>query len=147
MDKLIRHAREQGEIFEALTFFNTAMAAIKKDRTEDYQRDLSRLFQKDVVEHLKFEEEQIFPLVFTAGGYLEKRLISSLQREHKNILKEIDRFKALTAKSDLNSGREARKRFDTLAKKLIRLMLSHSRREDKKLFPLLKNICHCEKEK
>jgi iron-sulfur cluster repair protein YtfE (RIC family) len=141
MDKLLKHAQQQGEIFESLSFFNKAMVAEGKKGAE-YLQNISKLFAKDIIAHLKFEEGRIFPLVFSDGALKDKRLIRSLQREHIDILEKIDQFKDLFSKfnSQSQGSKSEVKDLVGIGMQIIQKMLAHSRKEDRELFPLLKRL-------
>lgn len=148
MDAITRHAQAQGEIFEALTFFNKAMSVTGKDKAPDYIKKISKLFEQDIITHLKTEESEIFPMALSVGTLSEKRLIRSLQREHINVLEKIDQFKDLVLKSGLHPNEEQMKEITVVNADIIELMLSHARKEDEELFPLLKAMgCRIEANK
>ena len=148
MDAITRHAQAHGEIFEALTFFNKAMSVTENDKAPDFIKKISKLFERDIIEHLKTEEREVFSIVLSRGTLAEKRIIRSLQREHINILEKIDRFKDLIQKSGLRPNEAQTRELTTLNKGIIELMLRHSRKEDEELFPLLKGMgCRIEANK
>ena len=133
MDPITKHAQVQGEMFEALAFFNQAVSLLSQKKTEEYLKGVKKLFQKDIIGHLAFEESGVFPLVVNAGTLEEKRLIRSLQRDHINLLEKIDQFEDLLGKAESQA-------LVALSREIIELMLAHSRKEDRELFPLLKSI-------
>lgn len=140
MDAIIRHAQAQGEIFEALTFFKKAVAALEKEKTPEYLKKIRTLFERDIVEHFKTEENEIFPIVLSSGTLLEKRIIRSLQRDHIDVLEKIDEVKEYLLKCGAHPNEKQTRELTALNKDIIELMLTHSRKEDKELFPLLKSI-------
>lgn len=148
MDTITRHAQSHGEIFEALTFFNKAIAVMQKDQMPEFIAKISKLFEEDIVNHFKTEEKEIFSVVLSCGKLLEKRMVRSLQREHIEVLEKIDQFKDMVLKCGLKPNEAQAKELASLNKDIIETMLSHSHREDKELFPLLKEIgCRIESNK
>ncbi len=141
MDKLLKHAQDQGEIFESLSFFNKAMAAEGKKAAE-YLHDIGKLFAKDIVSHLKFEEGRVFSVVLSEGALKDKSFIRSLQREHIDILEKMDLFRDLFSRFNPKSQGNKYEADDLvdISREIIRMMLTHSRKEDKELFPLLKRL-------
>ena len=140
MDKLLKHAQAHGEIFESLAFFNKATAAIEGKKTIDYLKDFSKLFLKDIVSHLKFEESQIFSIVFSGGTLTDKELIRALQHEHIDLLNKIDQFNDLFSKCNFQPTKNNLKILVEVSREIIKMMLTHSRKEDRELFPLLKRL-------
>ena len=141
MDKILRHAQAHGEIFEALSFFNKAMSVTAGEKTIDYLHDISKLFSKDIISHLKFEEGRIFSLVLSDGSLKDKGFIRSLQHEHIDILAKIDEFNDLLPKGNFESSDKNKvKGLVELSKEIIKMMLTHARKEDGELFPLLKRL-------
>ena len=148
MDTITRHAQSHGEIFEALTFFNKAMALMKNDQMPEFIKKISKLFEEDIVNHFKTEEREIFSVVLSCGSLPEKRMIRALQREHIDVLEKIDHFKDMVAAFSLKPSEAQTSELASLNKDIIATMLDHSHREDKELFPLLKEIgCRIESNK
>lgn len=141
MDKILKHAQEHGEIFEALSFFNKAVSVMEGRKTPDYLPDISKLFLKDIVNHLRFEESQIFSLVLNNGVLRDKGLVRSLQHEHIDILGKIDEFKELFSKGKIASAdKDKIKSLAELIREIITMMTTHSRKEDRELFPVFKRL-------
>lgn len=140
MDAITKQAQEQGEIFETLSFFNQSIKALNKASTDEFIKDIKKLFLKDLIAHFKFEETGVFPLVLRAGSLKDKALIRSLQTDHITILDKLDKFEEYANSYAQNKNQEERKKLVTLSKEIVELMLAHTRKEDKELFPLLKNI-------
>lgn len=141
MDKILRHAQEHGEIFEALSFFNKAVSVMEGKKAPDYLPDIGKLFSKDIVNHLKFEEGQIFSLVLSNGSLKDKGIIRSLQHEHIDILGKIDEFNEQFSKGKIASADKGKIRDLTeLSREIIAMMTTHSRKEDRELFPVFKRL-------
>lgn len=141
MDKILRHAQEHGEIFEALSFFNKAVSVMEGKKALDYLPDISKLFSKDIINHLRFEEGQIFSLVLDKGGLKDKGFIRSLQHEHIDILTKIDQFKEAFSKGKIASlDKDRLNGLVGLIREIIEMMATHSRKEDRVLFPLFKRL-------
>lgn len=141
MDKILRQAQEHGEIFEALSFFNKAVSAMEGKKTLDYLQDIGKLFSKDIANHLRFEESQLFSLILNNSGLKDKGLIRSLQHEHIDILGKIDEFKELFSKGNFAAADKDKLRgLVELSREIIKMMLTHSRKEDRELFPVFKRL-------
>ena len=141
MDKILRHAREHGEIFEALSFFNKAVSVMEGKKALDYLPDIGKLFSKDIVNHLRFEEGQVFSLVLNNGSLKDKGIIRSLQHEHIDILGKIDEFNEQFSKGNFASADKDKIRgLAELSREIIAMMTTHSRKEDRELFPVFKRL-------
>ncbi|TAN62996.1 hemerythrin domain-containing protein [bacterium] len=141
MDKILRHAREHGEIFEALSFFNKAASVAEGKKALDSLPGINRLFSRDIANHLRFEESRIFSLVLNNGGLKDKCIIRALQHEHIDILEKIDEFKELFAGGSFApEDKQRAKGLVELSREIINMMLTHSRKEDRELFPVFKRL-------
>ncbi|MCI5142739.1 MAG: hypothetical protein D3909_13650, partial [Candidatus Electrothrix sp. ATG1] len=97
MDKLTREAHEHGRIIESLAFFEKFLKTITSDATENYTERLHQFCNEYIVQHFKFEELEVFPIILQKGSSKEKEFIKELQDDHKRILTSLVEFKAITS--------------------------------------------------
>lgn len=137
MDKLTRESNEHGRIVESMVFFERFLEAFTSNEAPDYIERLHRFSDEYIVNHFKFEEEEIFPYVLKAGGEEEKKLVQSLQEEHVRILETLAEFQDLVSFYDAQPDREQVKKIITSSEVVISMILVHAQKEDKYLFPAL----------
>jgi iron-sulfur cluster repair protein YtfE (RIC family) len=144
MDKITKLAQDHGEIFETLAFFNESISKITLDdkkSSDECVANLNTFFGKQLSEHFKYEENEIFPLVLSIGKAQEKHLVRELQHEHIDIMEKVDEIKDLIIsmgypdKCDKSRLEELVK----LNKTAIETILKHARKEDSQLYPFLKD--------
>ncbi|MCI5228086.1 MAG: hypothetical protein D3918_15900, partial [Candidatus Electrothrix sp. AX2] len=68
MDKLTKAYLDHGMISEEMTFFKKFVQGIDADEVEHYLSKLRKFSEEYIVNHFKFEEEEIFPLIIQYGN-------------------------------------------------------------------------------
>ncbi|CAK8723645.1 hypothetical protein KKHLCK_13080 [Candidatus Electrothrix laxa] len=139
MDKLTREVHEHGKILESIVFFDKFLKTITSDDAENYTTRLHQFSDEYIVQHFDFEEKEIFPLILQQGSPEEKGFIEELQNDHEQILASLAEFREIIALYDPQPPtREQVKNIIKSSEAVISQILVHARKEDKRLFPLLK---------
>ncbi|MCI5219574.1 MAG: hemerythrin domain-containing protein [Candidatus Electrothrix sp. LOE2] len=138
MDKLTRETHEHGKILESMVFFEKFLKTITSDDAENYTVRLHQFSDEYIVEHFKFEEEELFPAVLHKGSSEEREFIEELQEDHKRILVSLAEFKEIISLYEPRPNKEQVKEIIRSSEALISQIIVHARKEDKRLFPALK---------
>ncbi|WP_339135470.1 MAG: hemerythrin domain-containing protein [Candidatus Electrothrix sp. GW3-4] len=138
MDKLTREAHEHSKILESIVFFEKFLKTITSDDAESYTARLHQFTDEYIVQHFKFEEQEIFPIILQQGSPAERKFIEELQEDHKRILVALAEFKAVISPYDSQPNKEQVKTIIKSSEGLINQILVHARKEDTRLFPVLK---------
>jgi len=141
VDPLRRLIKYHEEVSEYLENLKEASDFLPEKEGWSKIKSMEDFFQRNVIDHFKFEEEVIFPPLlagFATQGTI--KLILELQREHGNILNELEEFQKITAKMSLDN--EASEKLQAVGKKIIDNLLAHAKKEDKELLPILKEHRH-----
>lgn len=138
MDKLTREAHEHGKILESIVFFEKFLKVITSDDAETYIPGIYKFADEYIVQHFRFEEQQLFPIILQKGSSEEKDLIAELQRDHEQILDSLREFKAILSLYEPQPNKVQVKKIIQSSEAVISEIISHARKEDDRLFPLLK---------
>ena len=138
MDKLTREVHEHGKILEAMAFFENFLQAITSNDMEHYSERLHIFADEYIVEHFKFEEQEIFPFLLAQGSAEEKIFIKELQKDHRKILVSLAEFKKIISSYGSQPNKEEVKKIIKSSEVVVSQVIIHARKEDKKLFPALK---------
>ncbi|WLE96238.1 MAG: hemerythrin domain-containing protein [Candidatus Electrothrix communis] len=138
MDKLTREAHEHGKILESMVFFEKFLKTITSEDAENYTVHLHQFSDEYIVQHFKFEEQEIFPFIFQKGSSEERKFIEELLEDHEQILVSLENFKEIISLYDSQPPtKEQVKKIIKASEAVISQILVHARKEDKRLFPLL----------
>ena len=141
VDPLRRLIKYHEEVSEYLENLREASDFLPEKESWSKIESMKAFFQRNVIDHFKFEEEVIFPPLLLGFATQETiKLILELQREHGNILNELEEFQKITSKMSLDS--EASEELQAVSKKIIANLLAHAKKEDKELLPILKEHRH-----
>lgn len=140
MDKLTREAREHGKIRELMVFFNNFLKAITNNDIENYSEQLHKFSDEYIVDHFRFEEQEVFPLILEQGSAEEKKLIKELLEDHEQILTFLAEFKKTISSCSPKPNKEEVKHIIKSSETVVSKIIRHARKEDKKLFPALKKM-------
>lgn len=138
MDKLTREIHEHDQIIEAMAFFENFLKAITSDDVEDYLSRLHQFSDEYIVEHFKFEEQEIFPLILQQGSSAEKAFIRELQEDHRQILASLAEFIKVISSYRDQPDKEEVKNIIKSSETVVSQVILHARKEDENLFPALK---------
>ncbi|MCI5120772.1 MAG: hemerythrin domain-containing protein [Candidatus Electrothrix sp. AUS4] len=138
MDKLTREAHEHGKILESIVFFEKFLKVITSNDAENYIPRLYRFADEYVVQHFKFEEQELFPTILKKGSAEERHFIGELLEDHKQILTSLERFKESISVYEPQPNQEQVKEIIKSSEVVISEIIAHARKEDKRLFPALK---------
>ena len=138
MDKLTREAHEHGKILESISFFEKFLKVVTRDDAENYIPRLYRFADEYVVQHFKFEEQELFPAILQKGSAEERHFIGELLEDHKHILTSLKKFKESISVYEPQPDKEQVKEIIKSSETVINEILAHARKEDKRLFPALK---------
>lgn len=141
VDPLRRLIKYHEEVSEYLETLKEASDFLPEKESWSKIKSMKDFFQRNVIDHFKFEEEVIFPPLLLGFATRETiKLILELQREHGNILNELEEFQKITSKMSL--GSETSEELQAVGKRIIDNLLDHAKKEDKKLLPILKEHRH-----
>lgn len=138
MDKLTREVHDHGKILEAMAFFENFLKTITSDDAENYSARLCQFSDEYIVQHFKFEEQEIFPIILQKGSSEEKRIIKELQEDHGQILTSLAEFKGVISSYNPQPNKEEVKEIIKSSEAVVSQVIVHARKEDNRLFPLLK---------
>uniref|UniRef100_UPI004057A9C6 hemerythrin domain-containing protein n=1 Tax=Candidatus Electrothrix sp. TaxID=2170559 RepID=UPI004057A9C6 len=139
MDKLTREIHEHEQIVEAMAFFENFLKTITNNDVEHYLERLHKFTDEYIVEHFRFEEQEIFPLILQQGSSEEKAFIEELQEDHRKILDALAEFITVISSYREHPNKEEVKNIIKSSEIVVSQVILHARKEDKKLFPALKN--------
>ncbi len=136
LSRLIKYHEDVSEyleiIAEALGFLFDEQAWIKIEQIKDF-------FERNVIEHFKFEEEIVFPLVLLKVATPDSiKLILELQKEHGSILKELEEFQKIISENGFPFDKETSTKLNVDGRKILDSLLPHASKEDDNLVPILK---------
>lgn len=137
MDKLTKAYLDHGMISEEMTFFEKFVEGIDADAVEDYLIRLEKFSEEYIVNHFRFEEEEVFPLILKYGNEKEKKMVRMLKNDHVNILKKLDEFMKEVASYGAHPSEAEIEEIMRSSRELLEMVLLHARKEDAHLFPNL----------
>ncbi|MCI5223929.1 MAG: hemerythrin domain-containing protein [Candidatus Electrothrix sp. AR4] len=137
MDKLTRAYLDHGKISEEMTFFEKFLEVFEAGEVQSYIERLRNFSDEYIVEHFKFEEEEIFPLIFQHGNAKEKRMAQELQEEHAEILGQLIKFKGIVFSYGSQPNEKQVEEIMLSSRMVVKMILAHARKEDVLLFPNL----------
>lgn len=137
MDKLTKAYLDHGMISEEMTFFKKFVEGIDADEVENYLTRLRKFSEEYIINHFRFEEEEVFPLILKYGNEKEKKMVHMLQGEHVKILKELARFMKKVASYGVHPTEKEVEDIMLSSRAVLEMVLLHARKEDTYLFPNL----------
>lgn len=138
MDKLTREAHEHEKISESMVFFEKFLKIITSDNAENYIPQLQRFADEYIIQHFKFEEQELFPVLLKKGSLEEQEFTRGLLNDHKQILLSLAEFKDFISLYEPRPNTEQVKKIIKASEEVISQILAHTQKEDKRLFPALK---------
>jgi hemerythrin-like domain-containing protein len=138
MDKLTREVHEHDQIVEAMAFFENFLKTITSDDVDHYLARLHQFSDEYIVEHFRFEEQEIFPLILQQGSPEERAFIRELQEDHRKILALLAEFIKVISSYRDHPNKEEVKNIIKSSETVVSQVIIHARKEDEKLFPALK---------
>lgn len=135
MDKLTKAYLDHGMISEEMTFFNKFVEGIDADAVDDYLEKLRKFSEEYIVQHFRFEEKEVFPLILKYGNEKEKKMIRVLQNDHISILNTLDAFMKKVASYGAHPTEKEIEEIMHSSRELLEMVLLHARKEDAHLFP------------
>ncbi|MCI5142264.1 MAG: hypothetical protein D3909_11215 [Candidatus Electrothrix sp. ATG1] len=137
MDKLTKAYLDHGMISEEMTFFKKFVEGVDADEVENYLKRLRKFSEEYIVEHFRFEEVEIFPLILRYGNEKEKELALMLQDDHEKILENLAQFMEKVASYGAHPTKKEIEEIMLSSRRLLEMVLIHARKEDAHLFPNL----------
>ncbi|XCN73994.1 MAG: hemerythrin domain-containing protein [Candidatus Electrothrix aestuarii] len=137
MDKLTKAYLDHGMISEEMTFFEKFVEGIDADEVEDYLVRIRKFSDEYIVNHFRFEEEEIFPLILKYGNEKEKKMVQMLKNDHVKILQKLDDFLKKVTSYGTHPSEEEIEEIMHSSRELLEMVLLHARKEDAHLFPNL----------
>ena len=137
MDKLTKAYLDHGMISEEMTFFKKFVEGIDADEVENYLKRLRKFSNEYIVEHFRFEEQEIFPLILQYGNEKEKEMVLMLQEDHIKILEKLTQFMEEVASYGTHPIEKEVEKIMVSSRALLEMVLVHARKEDAHLFPNL----------
>lgn len=137
MDKLTKAYLDHGMISEEMTFFKKFVEGIDADEVENYLVRIRKFSKEYIVNHFRFEEEEVFPLILKYGNEKEKKMVKMLKDDHVKILKKLNQFMKKVASYGEYPTEEEIEEIMRSSRELLEMVLLHARKEDAHLFPNL----------
>lgn len=136
IEKLIAGHRETKEEIDLLD------KLVKLSNSDAFAWDdvfkISIFFEKEVKEHFRLEEMVLFPVMKNVLPLSEQNILTEIKDEHKPILVKLDDFKKMAERHKKISSKNSREDFVNSSKAVIDLLIPHAKKEDIKLFPLVR---------
>ena len=104
---------------------------------ENYLKRLRKFSEEYIINHFRFEEEEVFPLILKHGNEKEKRMVQMLQSEHVKILKKLAQFMKKVASYGAHPIEREIEEIMRSSREVLEMVLIHARKEDAYLFPNL----------
>ena len=137
MDKLTKAYLDHGMISEEMTFFKKFVEGIDADEVENHLRRLKMFSEEYIINHFRFEEEEIFPLIIRYGNEKERKMVRFLQQDHIKILKKLEEFMEQVASYGPHPTEKEIEEIMLASRVILEMILLHARKEDAHLFPNL----------
>lgn len=127
-----RRQREQMMVLEAaLPYLQREEELTKIEKVVDF-------FKDKILEHFKWEERYVFPVVSSLGDSEFKQLAEELRAEHVAMTKNFDVLVDIVVQHGFHFTEEQiKQRFVKTSKALIQAMLAHADKEDAELYPFI----------
>ena len=136
IEKLIAGHRD---VFEKRDILSKLIKALDTDAFFwDKADKVSFFFKKEIREHFAMEERVLFPVLkkILAGKDIET--LSEIETEHVSIIKKLDGFNIVSDNHQRYASKVTREHLIRSAFELIEVISAHAEKEDKRLFPLIK---------
>lgn len=137
MDKLTKLSCDHSYLSERMAFFEKLVEAIESNDLTRYIAKIQFFIDEYIVNHFKYEEENIFPLIIQHGSPEEKAMVQELQQEHAQILSELDIFKERLLRYDSSLSEKDVEEIIQASRGIVKMILLHAQKEDDQLFPNL----------
>jgi hemerythrin-like domain-containing protein len=137
MDKLTKLCFDHSYLSERMAFFEKLIEAIESNDLKSYIKKLHFFTEEYIVNHFKFEEEQIFPMIIQHGSQEEKKMVQELHLEHAQILGELDTFQKKLLHYDSSISKKDVEEIVQASRGIVKMILLHAQKEDEQLFPNL----------
>jgi len=130
--------KKHDEFSEELALLQKALPYIYEDKSFDDARKVMEFLEENIAEHFQIEEHQLFSVALVIGDLMIKKLVRELQKEHIDMLGEMDMIKEIILKLGFDIKRkEVRDEFVRISKNILDMIILHARKEDEQLFPFL----------
>jgi len=140
MDVIEKIVAGHRHIFEKKDLLSKLIAALDSDAFFwDKAPKIVFFFKKEIREHIEMEEKVLFPVLKKALDADGLEALREIELEHNPILKRIDAFNILAENHVLFSSKASREPMVEAACGLIEVIAAHAGKEDKLLFPLIKD--------
>lgn len=142
IEKLIaghREVREEIDILNKLVKMSNSDAFAWDDVFK-----ISNFFEKEVKEHFRLEEIVLFPVMKNVLPLSEQNILTEIKDDHKPILEKFDDFKKMAERHKKISSKNSREDFVNSSKAIIDSFIPHAKKEDIKLFPLVRKYFRAE---
>ena len=138
IDPLERLIKDHRDVSEYLENFKEILGFLHEEKAWSELRPIRDFFERNVINHFKFEEEVLFPAILSKCATLESiKLILELQREHGAILKELEEFQKIISESAIPLDKEITERVNIVGRRIIDSILPHALKEDDRLLPII----------
>ena len=108
---------------------------------ENFSYELSKMndfFEKNIVEHFKYEETKIFPKCLQNIESPEiVTLVLELKDEHKTILNKVDEWQKLFSTLTVPPETDSLDRLKKISREIFNSLLAHAMKEDHDLIPFI----------
>lgn len=104
----------------------------------DKAEKIDFFFRKEVQEHFAMEEKVLFPVMKKVLKGCEIETLEAIELEHGPILKNLAELKAVADSHLRFASKATREPMVKAAFELVELIAAHAKKEDERLFPLIK---------
>jgi hemerythrin-like domain-containing protein len=133
------------EVRERLDFLNKLIQMSKADAFAwDDVFKISNFFKTEVIDHFHLEERVLCPVMRKVLPSDDQIILDEIEAEHKPILRLMEKFKTISEKHSKLFSKETREQFVKISKEIIEILIPHAKKEDEKLFPLVKKYFRSE---
>ncbi|UCC94890.1 MAG: hemerythrin domain-containing protein [Candidatus Omnitrophota bacterium] len=141
-ETLDRAKQDHSHIFEEMELLRVALPYL--DSSEEASNNVRKtvdFFERNIVPHFIYEEENLFAVALTIGELNIKLITRELQQEHISILSKLDQLKDIIFKYGfILRDERVKDEFVGLSREIIGLFLQHARNEDEKFYPCLSQM-------
>jgi hemerythrin-like domain-containing protein len=138
VDAIDKVAQDHREIAESLAFLEAFLEAFTKGQAPRYAEKARKFYSEYIVEHFRWEEDELFPSVVDKCDAGERKLIEELKNEHPRILSKVAAFSDQVTAWQPEPGRGHVLEITSANTALFQMLMAHARKEERRLFPILR---------
>ncbi|MBN1383454.1 MAG: hemerythrin domain-containing protein [Elusimicrobia bacterium] len=141
MDVIEKLVAQHTGIKEQLDILNKLIRMIDSDAfIWDNVVKVSDFFNREARQHFILEERVLFPVLKKVLPQDKQKILTEIELEHRPILDKLVEFEKIAKKHSKLQSYDSRENFIKTSHDIIESLISHAKKEDEKLFPLIKSL-------